>query len=360
MRRRVATEDEDNGLAPLGSMLVKVGTLDGAGEPTSDTGRPLPDSARPAAAAPSWGRVLATTLKLWVRRRWRVVAAVVIAAAVAVTALAFSGAFSAAAVPAARAHPAAKTPSQGASSPVATPPNTEAAAWVASQVSGDAIIACDPAVCAALQARGVSAGRLMPLQPGSPDPQGAAVVVTSSSSPAVSQYAPAVMASFGSGDAQIEVRAAESGGAGAYQAALRSDLAARVSAGSQLLSNKRIRFTAQDAAQLRAGEVDARMLATLAALSSQHSFSVIAFGDAAPGTATLYREVTITSTAATNAAADLAADLALVKAQVQPYLPAYAAIVHLPVGQAALSVEFAEPSPLGLLTAVLDEARIAG
>ena len=355
----MATEDEDNGLAPLGSMLVKVGTLDGAGEPTSDTGKPVPDSVRPAASAPSWGRVLATTLKLWVRRRWRVVAAAVIAAAVAVTALAFSGAFSATAVPAAQAHPAGKAPSHGASSPVATAPSTEAAAWVASQVSGDAIIACDPAVCAALQARGVSAGRLMPLQPGSPDPHGAAVVVTSSSSSAVSQYAPAVMASFGSGDAQIDVRAAEPGGAGAYQSALRSDLAARVSAGSQLLSNNRIKFTAQDAAQLRAGEVDARLLATLAALSSQHSFSVIAFGDAAPGTATLYREVTITSTAATNAAADLAADLALVKAQVQPYLPTYAAIVRTPAGQAALSVEFAEPSPLGLLTAVLDEARIA-
>jgi hypothetical protein len=359
VRRRVATEDEDNGLAPLGSMLVKVGTLDGAGEPTSDTGKPVPYSARPAAAAPSWGRVLATTIKLWVRRRWRVLAAVVVAAAVAVTALAFSGAFTATAVPAAPAHPAGKGASQGASSPVATAPTTEAAAWVASQVSGDTIIACDAAVCTALQARGVSAGRLMPLKPGSPDPHGAAVVVSSSSASAVSQYAPAMMASFGSGDAQVDVRAAEPGGAGAYQSALRSDLAARVSAGSQLLGNNRIKFTAQDAAQLRAGEVDARMLATLAALSSQHSFSVIAFGDAAPGTATLYREVTITSTAATNAAADLAADLALVNAQVQPYLPAYAAIVHVPAGQAALRVEFAEPSPLGLLTAVLDEARIA-
>ena len=159
MRRRVATEDEDNGLAPLGSMLVKVGTLDGAGEPTSDTGKPVPDSARPAAAAPSWGRVLATTIKLWLRRRWRVIAAVVVAAAVAVTALAVSGAFSATTVPAARAHPTGKAASShGASSPVATAPKTEAAAWVASQVSGDAIIACDPAVCAELQARGVSAG----------------------------------------------------------------------------------------------------------------------------------------------------------------------------------------------------------
>jgi hypothetical protein len=345
-------------------MLVKVGTLDGAGEPTSGTGKPSRDPARPAAAAPPWGRVLATTIKLWVLRHWRVAAAVTVAAVVAVTALAFSGAFSATSAPAARARPAGRAASDGASSPAATAPKTAAAAaaaaatWTASQVSGDAIIACDPADCGALQVAGVSEARLMPLKPGSPDLQGAAVVVTSSVSPAVSQYAPAVIASFGSGDARVDVRAAEPGGAGAYQSALRSDLAARVSAGSQLLRNNRIKFTAQDAARLRAGEVDARVLATLAALSSQHFFSVVAFGDAAPGAATLYREVTITSNAATNAAADLAAGLALVKAQVQPYLPAYAAIVHMPAGHAGLSVEFAEPGPLGLLTAVLDAARI--
>jgi hypothetical protein len=64
--------------------------------------------------------------------------------------------------------------------------------------------------------------------------------------------------------------------------------------------------------------------------------------------------MTITGDAAKNAAADLTPALALVKAQVQPYLPSYAAIVHPAAGQAALSIEFAQPSPLGLLTAVLD------
>ena len=34
-------------------------------------------------------------------------------------------------------------------------------------------------------------------------------------------------------------------------------------------------------------------------------------------------------------------------------LPAHAAIIHLTSGQAALRIEFAAPSPLGLLTAVL-------
>jgi len=338
-------------------MLVKIGTRlpDRVGEPAADTVKRAPVPARPAAPEPSWGRVLATTIKLRVQRarRWRAAAAVAAAAVVTVAALAFSGVFAGTAAPAARTR-AAGTPSPAKAVPHRAAPQPSgaqaaAAAWIAGQLSSDATIACDPAMCAALQARGVAAGRLMPLQPGSPNPHGATVVVTSASAASqLGAYAPAVIASFGSGSAQIDVRATEPGGAAAYQAALRADLTARMSAGSQLLRNNRIHFTAQDAAQLRAGQVDTRLLATLAALSSQYSFSVTAFGDASPGAAVLYRDVTIA-----DLGKHLAAALTLVNAQVPPYLPAQATIVN----QASLSVEFAAPSPLGLLTAVLDVDR---
>jgi len=317
---------------------------------------------RPPAAEPSWGRVLATTIKLWVLRqvtvrRWRTVAVVAAMAVVAVSALAVSVVFAGTAAPAAPAR-AASTPSPGKVAPPRavpqpSPVQAAAAAWIAGQLSSDAIIACDPAMCTALQAQGVAASRLMPLTPRAPSPRGAAVVVTSG--PAATQlteaYAPAVIASFGSGPARIDVRAAEPGGAGAYQTALRADLAARMSAGSQLVRNHRIRFTAQDAAQLQAGEVDTRLLATLAALSSQYSFSVAAFGDASPGVAALYRDVTITGPSQSIAGA-----LALVKAQLPPYLPGQATMTQLATAPAVLSIEFAAPSPLGLLTAVLDRA----
>ena len=317
---------------------------------------------RPA-AEPSWGRVLATTLRLWLPRqvtvrRGRTTGVVAAAAVVTVAALALSGVFSGTAAPAARtraastpgparatAHPSAAHPS--AAQPAIAQPSpvqAAAAAWIASQLSSDAIIGCDPAMCTALQARGVTAARLMPLKPGAPDPHGATVVVTSD--PAATRYAPAVIASFGSGATQISVRATEPGGAAAYETALRADQTARTSAGSQLLRNNRIHFTAHDAAQLRAGQVDARLLATLAALSSQYPFSVTAFGDASPGATALYREATITA-----AGKNLTAALALLKAQVPPFLPAQAAIVN-----AALSIEYAAPSPLGLLTADLDAA----
>jgi len=318
---------------------------------------------RPPTAEPSWGRVLATTIKLWVLRqvtirRWRTVTVVAAVAIVTVAALAVSGVFAGTVGSAARAR-AAGTPPEATVVPRRTTPQPSpaqaAAAWVAGQLSGDAIIACDPVMCAALQAHGVAASRLMPLTPRAPDPPGAAVVVVTSA-PAATQrteaYAPAVIASFGSGSARIDVRAAEPGGAAGYETAQRADLAARMSAGSQLLRNNRIRFTRQDAAQLRAGEVDTRLLATLAALSSQYSFTVTAFGDASPGVAVLYRDVTITGPAQ-----NIARALALVKAQVPPYLPTQAAMTQLASGLAVLRIEFAAPSPLGLLTAVLDVNR---
>jgi hypothetical protein len=364
----VANVGEDNRLAPPGGTLLNIDRQtrpdrpDRPGEPAGTVPSRWASGRPSTPAEPSWGRVLATTVELWVQRqvtvrRWWTVVVVAAAAVVTVAALAVSGAFAGTAAPAARVR-AASTPSPARAVPHRTAPQpspvqTEAAVWIAGQLSSGTIIACDPAMCAALQAQGVAAGRLMPLTPGAPSPRGAAVVVTSA--PTATQlagaYAPAVIASFGSGAARIDVRAAEPGGAAGYETALRADLAARMSAGSQLLRNHRIHFTAQDAAQLRAGEVDTRLLATLAALSSQYSLSVIAFGDASPGVAVLYRDVTITG-----ASRKIAGALALVKAQVPPYLPTQAAMTQMATGPSALSIEFAAPSPLGLLTAVLDRA----
>jgi hypothetical protein len=224
---------------------------------------------------------------------------------------------------------------------------TRAAAWIAGQVSGSAIIACDPGMCAVLQEQGVAAGRLMPLRSAAASPRGAGVLVTSPAAGGqlADRYAPALIASFGSGGDRVEVRAVEPGGASAYRAALRADLAARQAAGSQLLRNSHIQFAGPGAAQLRAGEVDTRLLATLATLSAQYSFRVTGFGDVAPGAPVLFRQVAITGIDQ-----GLPAALAMVRAQNPPYLPARAAVV----GQTGLSVAFAAPSPLGLLSPVLD------
>ena len=362
------------------------------GEGNSDPVPPgslvLSKAAARRAAEPSWGRVLATTVKLaalrglraigfgprrtagrlspgryrlraWQRRpvawRWRLSALLLALVLITVAVLRVTGVFPGTASALPRAAAAGSSPGGNAGAPGTSSlsaARSQAAAWIAAQVSGNAIIACYPDMCAALQAQGVAAGRLMPLQDSAASPLGASVMVTSPlvRSQLDDEYAPALMASFGSGGARIEVRAAEPGGAAAYQAALRADLASRRSAGAQLLRNWRIHFTAPDAAQLRAGEVDSRLLATLAALASQYTFRVTSFSDASPGARVLFREVTITSEAR-NGAADLGAALAIVRAQAPPYLPAHA-VVQTAGGQPALSIEFAAPSPLGLLAAV--------
>jgi hypothetical protein len=313
---------------------------------------------------PSWGRVLVNTVELTVsrrlraaglmrrrasgsrpwraRRRWRFATLVLALAGAAVIVLWLTGGLTS--IPSL----AARAPAAGAGLPsVAAGAQGQAAAWIAGQVSGDAIIACYPGMCEALQEQGVAAGRLMPLRFAAASPFGASVLVTSPSAGGqlADQYAPALIASFGSGRDRVEVRAVEPGGASAYRTALRADLAARRAAGSQLLRNSHIRFAGADAALLRAGEVDTRLLATLAALSSQYSFRVTGFGDASPGAPPLFREVTITGVGR-----GLPAALAMVRGQDPPYLPAHAAVV----GQDGLSIEFTAPSPLGLLSPVLD------
>ncbi len=312
---------------------------------------------------PSWGRVLVNTVRVAVswrlqaadlgRRRaggprpwrahwrWRVGAFVLALAAAAATVLWLTGTPSR----------AARVSAPGAD-PAAAAAQARAVAWVGGQVSGSAIIACYPGMCAALQEQGVAAGRLMPLRSAAASPLGAGVLVTTPSAGGqqVDRYAPALIASFGSGDTRIEVRVIEPGGAAAYRAALRADLATRTAAGAQLLQNPHIQFTEPDAARLRAGQVDARLLATIAALASQYAFRVTAFGDAAPGAPVLFRAVSITGIGR-----GLAAALALVRSQTPPYLPAHAAVTGTAsTGGATLSIEFAAPSPLGLLSPVLD------
>ena len=303
----VSVGREDRDPAPSHNVQLDAGALTRSAGPVR----------RPAREAqPSWGRVLVNTVKLSVlrqlraagprrrrasgsrpwhaRRRWRFATLVLALAGAAWIVVWFTGGLTG------TSSRATRVPTAGTGPPsLAAAAQAQAAAWIASQVSGSAVVACYPGLCAALQERGVAAGRLMPLWPAAASPPGADVLVTSASinGQLATRYAPALIASFGSGGHRVEVRAVKPGGASAYRAALRADLTARRAAGSQLLRNSHIRFTGPGAAQLRAGEVDTRLLATLAALASQFSFRVTAFGDAAPGAPVLSREVDITGIA---------------------------------------------------------------
>ncbi len=338
------------------------------------------DAARPVSAKPSWSRVLATTIRLRVQRlsragswpwlapkrpgqiwfggrskrlltTWRLAVVLVVLAIIAGVVVRFAET-----APGANPPPSAASPGPGRANGEPSP--AQAAVWIADQVSSDATVACYPVMCTALLQQGVAADRLVPLRTGSAGPIDATVIVTSPSvsSQVADHYAPALIASFGSGATRIEVRAVEPGGTAAYESALQADLAARQSAGSQLLRNWHIQFTARDAAQLRAGAVDSRLLATLAALASQYSFRVTAFGDASPGVQAVFREATI-SPGGGDGAAELAGAEALVNEQDPPFMPAHVTIGHPAADQATLSIEFAVPSPLGLLSPTLEVDR---
>src|ERR1700749_4439560 len=89
---------------------------------------------------PSWGRVVATTVKLWLlrrptARRWLLAAVFLALAVVAVAALQVSGVFAQSAGPAGRVRAPADA---GHGMPVAA--QAEAVAWIAGQVSDAAMV----------------------------------------------------------------------------------------------------------------------------------------------------------------------------------------------------------------------------
>jgi len=233
-----------------------------------------------------------------------------------------------------------------------------AAAWVAGQDSPDAIVACDPAMCAALEAHGVPAGRLLTLTPGRSDPLGSDLVVATAAvrgrfgARLAGVYAPVTLARFGSGTARIDVRVVAPDGAAAYWAALAADERARASAGAQLLRNRSIHVSAAARTALAGGEVDPRLLVTLAALAHLRPLDITGFGGPGPGASA---GVPLRSTEITGAAppgsrhpVSLHGLMAVLQAQRAPYVPSSLKLVRIP-GGAVLRIGYPVPSPLGLL-----------
>jgi hypothetical protein len=312
------------------------------------------------APEPSWGIVLATTVQLWSRRwlrrwwptraRWRVaivvalVAVVFVAGGVTVT---LSGAGQ------------GQRAAAGGGALSAAAARQQAAGWVAGQVAADAVVACDPGMCGVLQGQHVPAGRLLVLSPAGGDLLGSDLVVATAAvrrefGPRLAGvYAPVTLAAFGSGAARIEVRAVAPDGAAAYRARLAADSRARRAAGASLLHNPGIRVAGPARAELAGGQVDSRLLVTLAALSHLHPVAIVSFGGVGPGASAgvPLRSADIAGAAPRGGGqpASLAGLRAFFRAQRAPYLPASLATVRITPQRAVLSVGYRVPCPLGLL-----------
>jgi hypothetical protein len=235
----------------------------------------------------------------------------------------------------------------------------QAAEWVAEQVSPDVTVSCDAPMCAALQNRGFPASKLIVLGPATPDTRPSAVVVETAtvrelfgSSLAIT-WAPAVLASFGSGPGAITVRVVAPRGGAAYSAALQAGLAGRRASGAALLRDSRVTVSALARSQLLAGQVDPRLMLALASLPGHEPIDIVRFGNLGPGSspdvllrfADLAEDIPSAHMAAAAYARAVWAVLNGTGARIRP-----ARAVSGPVqGQAVLRIEFSAPSPPGNL-----------
>jgi hypothetical protein len=350
------------GLSPPGDRLA------GPGEHGIVPGR----WRRSPAAPPSWLRVIATTMHLWLSRRrprrdraaskdavrrhtWSLpwvraatLVLVVLLAAAAGVALSRNG------------KPGGRRTVPGNAVLTAQTARNEAAAWITGQVSRNSIVSCDPVMCSVLQSHGYPAGNLDVLGPNAPDPLDSSVIAATGAlrsqfgNRLTTVYAPLTLASFGTGSAEVDVRVVAPDGAPAYLHQLSADVAARKSLGAVLLRDPRIAAEPAARSQLTAGRVDPRLLLTISTMAALHPLSIASFDDTARGAApeVPLREATLLGGIG-DSSADSGAGLTVLarflSGQQPPYLPAVIQTVRLPTGDHALRVRFAAPTPLGLI-----------
>jgi hypothetical protein len=235
----------------------------------------------------------------------------------------------------------------------AAPTSGQAAAgWVAAQVSRSVVVSCDPAMCMALHARGFPAAGLLVLKPGGADPLESQVIVVTAAirqelgDRLISVYAPAVIASFGSGSTRIDIRVIAPDGPTAYLSALRADQEERKNTGTALTGTLRIAATAAARRQMDSGHIDAQLLVVITGLAATRPVDILAFGDSGPhATADMpLRSVYL----ADNGGAAGRQALAFLHAQHGPFRPWRTELTRF-AGHSALYIEFAAPTPLGLL-----------
>jgi hypothetical protein len=305
---------------------------------------------------PSWATVAGTTVRLWLDRHYRrragrrrlvlLVSALLAMALGAGVTLAFT-----------QREIGPSAPRGGATGgpnalQVAAADRHQAAAWIAREVASNIVVACDMEMCSELEKSHFPGARLLPLQPSSPDPLGAQLVVATPvirnqfGTRLATVYAPLVIASFGSGQERVDVRYIAPDGSAAFESQLATDRKNRISAGEQLVTNKHVQASPAARKALLAGQVDPRLLITLSALANLMPLRLIAFDDPSPGASP---DVPLRGAELGAAApAGLPAMLAFVRAQQNLFAPAVAGITQIANGQPVVTVRYDAPGPMGL------------
>ena len=232
----------------------------------------------------------------------------------------------------------------------------DAITWILHQVSPAAVVSCDALVCAKLANSGISSSNLLPLGPTSNDPLGSDLVVATATvrnqfGSRLAIYAPATIASFGTGNARIDIRWVYPGGAKAYSVALPAALRVRKGADAQLLTNSNIRFSATARAQLLSGQVDPWLPDLIVIMAYRHPLYIADFASQSPGggPASLLRWMDLATNvpaAHLTRAAYLGWMRSFIHTQRAEYQPVWVQQVTLGTGQAVLRIGYGAPSPL--------------
>jgi hypothetical protein len=304
-------------------------------------------------ADPSWPTVASTTVRLWLDRHYRRRAGRrrLVLAVSALVAMALGAGVTLAFTQQETGTSQASTHTQNAIQ-LAQADRQQAAGWIAREVASNIVVGCDLEMCNQLQKSGFPGARLMQLQPTSPDPLGAQLVVATPvirnqfGTRLASVYAPLVIASFGTGAERVDIRFIAPDGSKAFEAQLATDRKNRITAGEQLLANDHVQASAGARQALLAGRVDPRLLVTLGTLAGLMPIQLVAFDDPSPGAGSdvPLRGAELGAAAATG----LPAMVAFLKAQQDQYAPAVASITQIANGQHVVTVRYDAPGPMGL------------
>jgi hypothetical protein len=235
-----------------------------------------------------------------------------------------------------------------------------AASWVAGQVSHDAYVACDKAMCDLLTADQFPGRKLQVIRPDSPYPLHAQVVIVTPvvqrqfGSSLATNWAPIVLTRVGLGPTAISIRVVSPHGAAAYRSALSKDLQQRKNLANFLLASPQVTASVPVRKELADGQVDARLIVTLTALAAKHPIDILSLGTNFPG-ASAGVPLRVAQLASMDAASGLNRSdylrflRTVLYKQSDPYQPEAAGLTHDSSGKLIFQIKFAAPSQLLLL-----------
>ncbi len=134
-------------------------------------------------------------------------------------------------------------------------------------------------------------------------------------------------------------------GTAAYRAALSSDLQNRRQSGAGLSGSNRIQAPSAARKELADGQVDSRLMITLALMASLHPVHLVTFGDGGPDlNSAPFRSAELRL----SGSVQKKAVLTFLRHQQPPYQPSRVTTKPMGRNRTLLIMEFTAPSPVGL------------